>query len=115
MEGIQLLHKPGLSIWWTRSHLNSWRAVPSIIIPMNCRSQVRTRIICTWQRARDKLKITPLNKMRKLLPFFIALVVTLSCEKTTVNGVDLIGKWHLLTGCDSCAVFEFDFPAIKKY
>lgn len=26
----------------------------------------------------------------------------------------MIGKWHLLTGCDSCAVFEFEDGGILK-
>lgn len=46
--------------------------------------------------------------MRILVSFLVFIGIFLSCDRTYVDGVDLIGKWLLLRSCDSCVTFEFE-------
>ena len=48
--------------------------------------------------------------MRTFIVVILLFCLTISCEKTSVKGVDLIGKWRLWQhpGWDSNIVFEFE-------
>lgn len=39
------------------------------------------------------------------LVIFIGLI--LSCERTEIDGVDILGDWLVLQACDSCAIYKF--------
>jgi len=46
--------------------------------------------------------------MKILVSFLVFIGLILSCERTEVDGVDIIGKWLLIRDCDSCMTFKFE-------
>lgn len=46
--------------------------------------------------------------MKVVVSFLILVGISLSCEKSYLDDVDILGKWLLLGSCDSCATFEFE-------
>ncbi len=46
--------------------------------------------------------------MRYLLSFIVLIGFAISCEPELDGEVDIIGKWLVLGGCDSCFIFEFN-------
>ncbi|MCD4709365.1 MAG: hypothetical protein K8R52_00835 [Bacteroidales bacterium] len=46
--------------------------------------------------------------MKILVSFLVFVGLILSCERTAIDGVDLIGKWLVIRDCDSCVTYEFE-------
>ena len=45
--------------------------------------------------------------MKYLVSFLVFIGVILSCERTEIDGVDLLGEWLVLRACDSCLIYDF--------
>jgi len=52
--------------------------------------------------------------MKRIILICLFLGAFLSCEYNLEGGGDLIGEWFLITGCNSCALFEFENDGILK-